>query len=227
MTARRARPYDQLVTGTRGQALAARGAAWYAALSPRRRELVQDGGLALALAVLNVMSLLPYQSQLHPSWLAFFLAAAQCLPLAWRRIWPVAALIGCGIPRSIYDNLLFGYAPLPLAIAICFATVAERSSRLTRWIVVVLGAISLVRAQLLPGHIEPYDAIVQVFIFGTAWVVGMLSRARRQNMAAVARRAERAEAELNAAARARPPRPPPSGSGSPVSCTTWSPITSA
>ena len=38
------------------------------------------------------------------------------------------------------------------------------------------------------------------FIFGTAWVVGILSRVRRQSMAAVARRAERAEAELNVAA---------------------------
>jgi signal transduction histidine kinase len=194
--------YDQLVTGARGQALAAtaRVAAWYTALSPRRRELVQDTGLALALAVLNLMSLLPYQSQMHPSWLALFLVAAQCLPLAFRRRWPVPALICSGIPRNIYDQLLFGYAPLPLAPAIAFATVAERSGRLTRWIIVVLVAIGIVRSQLLPGHTEPYDAIVQAFIFGTAWVVGMLSRVRRESMDAVARRAERAEAELNAAA---------------------------
>jgi signal transduction histidine kinase len=201
MVARPLAAYDQLVIGAaRGQALAARAAAWYSALPTQRRELVQDSALALTLAVLNLMSLLPYQSQLHPSWLAFFLVAAQCLPLAVRRRWPVAALIACGIPRSIYDDLLFPYAPLPLAIAIAFATVAERSGRLTRWIVVVLVAIGLVRSQLLPGHSEPYDAIVQVFILGTAWAVGLLSRARRQSMAAVARRAERAEAELNAAA---------------------------
>jgi signal transduction histidine kinase len=189
-----------VIGAARGQALTARAAAWYSALPQQRREFVQDSALALTLAVLNLMSLVPYQSQLHPSWLAFFLVAAQCLPLAWRRRWPVAALICCGIPRSLYDDLLFGYAPLPLAIAIAFATVAERSGRLTRWIIVGLVAIGLVRSQLLPGHTEPYDAIVQVFILGTAWVVGLLSRARRQNMAAVARRAERAEAELNAAA---------------------------
>jgi len=189
------------VTGAaRGQALTARAAAWYSALPPRRRELVQDTALALTLAVLNVMSLLPYQSRMRPSWLALFLVAAQCLPLAVRRRWPVPALIGCGIPRNIYDVLLFGYAPLPLAPAIGFATVAERSGRLVRWIIVILVAIGIVRSQLLPGHTEPYDAIVQAFIFSTAWVVGMLSRVRRENMAAVARRAERAEAELDAAA---------------------------
>ena len=200
MAARRARPYDQLVTWVRGQALAARATAWYAALSPRRRELVQDTGLALALAALNVMSIVPYLSQMHPSWLALFLVAAQCLPLAVRRRWPVLALIGCAIPRNIYDQLLFGYAPLPLANAITFATVIDRSRPVTRWIVVVLGSFGLVRAQLLPGHVEPYDAIIQFFIFGTAWAVGLLSRIRRENMAAVSRRAERAEAELNAAA---------------------------
>src|SRR5215469_2115940 len=202
MAARRAGPYDQLVTGVRGQAATARAAAWYAALSPRRRELVQDSGLALALAALNVMSIVPYLSQMHPSWLALFLVAAQCLPLAVRRRWPVLALIGCAIPRNIYDQLLFGYAPLPLANAITFATVIDRSRPVTRWIVVVLGSFGLVRAQLLPGHVEPYDAIIQFFIFGTAWAVGMLSRSRRENMAAVSRRAERAEAELNAAAAA-------------------------
>jgi len=201
MAARRARPYDQLVTGARGQAQAAtaRAAAWYAALSPRRRELVQDTGLALGLAALNVMSLYPYLSQMHPSWVALVLAGTQCLPLAFRRRWPVAVLLACGIPRSIYDQLAFGYAPLPLANAIAFATVAERSSRLTRWIVVVLVAFGIFRSQLLPGHIEPYDEIIQVFIFGTAWAVGMLSRSRRESMAAVSRRAEQAEAELNAA----------------------------
>jgi signal transduction histidine kinase len=170
-------------------------------LPQQRRELVQDTALALTLAVLNVMSLVPYQSQLHPSWLAFFLAAAQCVPLAWRRRWPVFALLCTGIPRNLYDMLAFGYAPLPLGPAIAFATVAERSCRVTRWITVVLVAIGIVRGQMLPGHnAEPYELIIQVFIFGTAWVVGLISRGRRQNLAAVARRAERAEAELNTAA---------------------------
>jgi signal transduction histidine kinase len=187
------------VTGARGQALAARAAEWYAVLSPRRRELVQDTGLALALAVLNLLSLLVNEPKMHPSWLALFLVAAQCLPLAWRRHWPVPALICCGIPRNLYDALAFGYAPLPLAPAIGFATVIDRSGRATRWIVVVLVAIGIARSQMLPGHILPYDAIVQAFIFGTAWAVGALNRARRESMAAVARRAERAEAELNAA----------------------------
>jgi signal transduction histidine kinase len=161
---------------------------------------MQDTGLALALAGLNLLTLLPYQSRMHPSWLALFLVTAQCLPLAWRRRWPMAALICCGIPRNLYDTLAFGYAPLPLAPAITVATVADRSGRAARWTTVVLIAIGLAWSQTLPGHNQPYDVIVQVYIFSTALVVGTLSRVRRESMAAVARRAERAEAELDAAA---------------------------
>jgi len=191
------------VTGVRarGQLLAGRAAAWYSALPPRRKEVAQDSALALTLAVLNLMSLLPYQSQMHPAWLALFLVSVQCLPLAIRRLWPVPAAILCGIPRNLYDALGFGFAPLPLANAIAFATIAERSRWWIRWPTVCFTAVGIAYGQTTPGHTdEPYDAIVQVFIFGAAWGVGMLSRARRDSMAAVARRAERAEAELAAAA---------------------------
>ena len=162
--------------------------------------MVQDAALALSLAVLNLLSLLPYQSRLHPSWLALLLVAGQCLPLAFRRVSPVLALIACGVPRDTYDALQFGYAPLPLAIAIAFATVADRSGRLLRWGTVVCTAAGVTWSQTLPGHNQPYDAIIQYFIFGAAWAVGTLSRRRRIALAAAASRAERAEASLDAAA---------------------------
>jgi signal transduction histidine kinase len=191
------------VTGVtaRGQLLAGRAGAWYSALPPRRKEVAQDTALALTLAALNLMSLLPYQSQMHPAWLALFLVSAQCLPLAIRRLWPLPTAILCGIPRNLYDTLGFGFAPLPLAQAIAFATIAERSRWWIRWPSVCLYAVGIVNGQRTPGHSdEPYDAIVQVFIFGAAWGIGTLSRVRRDSMAAAARRAERAEAELAATA---------------------------
>ena len=58
---------------TRGTGLLARAASWYVTLPPRHRDVAQDTVLALTLAVLNLLSLLPYQSQLHPSWLALLL----------------------------------------------------------------------------------------------------------------------------------------------------------
>jgi signal transduction histidine kinase len=180
--------------------VAARAASWYAALPPRRRELAQDGALGLGLAVLNLLSLLPYQSQMHRSWLALFLVVAQCLPLVARRRWPLAALILCGIPRNLYDTLGFGYAPLPLGPVIAFATVMERSRPWVRWTTVAGTCGGLAWGQATPGHTEPYDAVIQVFIFGAALVVGTLSRYRREAVAATDSRAARAEAALDEAA---------------------------
>ena len=224
MVRRQSGPYDRFVTQTarmvaaesgraaagppagqrprlpRGQLLAAAAASWYAALPVRRREIVQDSALALALAALSLLSLLPYQSQLHPRWEAFALVGGQCLPLALRRVWPVPVLICSGVLRDLYDGLKFGFAPLPLAPAIAFATVADRSRPAIRWITVVVTVGGVTYSQTLPGHNQPYDAIVQASIFGAAWVIGTLNRHRRAALAATASRAARAEASLDVAA---------------------------
>ena len=177
--------------------------------------------------MLNLLSVLPYQSQMHPAWLAMFLASVQCLPLAFRRVNPVLALICCGLPRNVYDALNFGYAPLPIAKAIAFATVADRSRPWLRWLTLVGTAGGISYAMTLPGHPLPYDAIVQSVIFGTAWVIGILNRKRRQYVATVARGPNGPRPSWTRSPRG-PRRPPsPSGSASPASCTTWSRTTSA
>jgi len=180
--------------------LSARAASWYAALPRRHQDVVQDAALALSLAVLNLLSLLPYQSQLHPSWLALLLVAGQCLPLAFRRRYPVPVLIASSLIRIAYDWIIFAYAPLALAPAIALATVADRSGRLLRRCTVVVTCGVVGWTQTLPGHHQPYDAIVQYFLFGAAWVVGTLNRRRRTALTAAASRAERAEASLDEAA---------------------------
>jgi signal transduction histidine kinase len=198
------RPYDRLVVAEArgGQALAARAAAWYSALSPRRREIAQDSVLAVGLALLNLLSVLGQASAISgPVWLAMFLASVQCLPLAFRRVNPVLVLIACGIPRNTYDILNFGYAPLPIANAIAFATVAYQvRARWLRWGTLVATACGIAYAMTLPGHPLPYAAIEQYVIFGTAWMVGSVFRSRRQYFTALTRRAELAEAELDAVA---------------------------
>ncbi len=110
------------------------------------------------------------------------------------------AAICSGVLRDLYDGLGYGFAPLPLAPAIAFATVAERSRPWIRWITVVGTTIGITYSQTLPGHNEPYDAIVQAFIFAAAWAIGTLSRHRRAALADAASRAARAEASLDVAA---------------------------
>ena len=170
--------------------------AWAAALPPR----VQDLALALALTVVDIATLVPYRSQIHPFWLAVLLVAAQSVPLIWRRRWPVAVLLIAGFPRILYDQLNLGYAPLPLANSIALYTVVERCSPLTRRIVLVLVVFGSVLSQLAPGHNQPYDAIVSALISLTAWLAGVLSRTRRAYIAEVEERVTRAEADRDTGA---------------------------
>ncbi|HEY6788677.1 MAG TPA: histidine kinase [Trebonia sp.] len=188
------------LSGRLTERVTARLMAWADALPRQRRERVQDGALAIALALVNVASLLPYHAQIHPFWLALFLVSAQCVPLAWRRSWPMSMAFALAVPRVAYDLLNFGFAPLPLAPAIGLATVMERCGPVQRWVTVIVTAVLVALSQSEPGHTEPYDAIVIVLTLAAAWAVGTLSRARRDALAAESDRASRAEAKAEALA---------------------------
>jgi signal transduction histidine kinase len=172
-------------------------AARLAALPPRRQELVQDLGLGVALASVNVVSLLPYRSQLHPLWLALTLVAAQGLPLAWRRHLPIGVALVIGGTRVAYDQIGFGFAPFPLGPAIALYTVMDRRSAAWRWVSLLLVGTAIGISQAAPGHHQPYDTIFQLMIFLTATAAGLLSRAQRASIEAAQSRADRAEAELD------------------------------
>jgi signal transduction histidine kinase len=175
------------------QGLAAR----VAALPPRRQERIQDLVLAVALAAVNAVSLLPYRAQLHPLWLALALVVAQAIPLAWRRSGVIGAAAVIGAARIAYDRIGFGFAPLPLGPAIAFYTIIDRRGPAWRWIAVAAVAAGLTISLSTPGHSEPYDAIFQALIFLTAAAAGLLSRTKRASLAAAESRADRAEAELD------------------------------
>jgi signal transduction histidine kinase len=179
------------------QSLAQPLAARLAALPPRRQELVQDLGLGVVLAMVNVVSLLPYRAQLHPLWLALVLVAAQGLPLAWRRYLPVGMALVIGGARVAYDQIGFGFAPFPLGPAIALYTVMDRRSAAWRWISVLVVGTAIGVSQAAPGHHQPYDTIFQVMIFAAAAAAGLLSRAMRASVEAAQSRADRAEAELD------------------------------
>jgi signal transduction histidine kinase len=172
-------------------------AARVAALPQRRQERFQDATLGIVLAAVNALSLLPYRGQLNPLWLALVLVAAQGVPLVWRRSWPVQVLILIGGVRIAYDQIGFGFAPLPLGPAIAFYTVIDRCGPLWRWISVAGWLTGTTISLSTPGHTEPYDAIFQTMIFATAWAAGTLNRAKRANLEAAESRADRAEAELD------------------------------
>ena len=168
-----------------------------AALPQRRQELIGDAGLAIGLAAVNVVALLPYRHQLQPLWLALVLVAAQAIPLAWRRAHPVRAAFVIGAARVAYDRLKYGFAPFPLGPAIAFYTVIDRCGPAWRKIAFLLVGTGVTLSQLTPGHSQPYDAMFQAFIFLTAWAAGVLSRTKRASLRAAETRADRAEAEVD------------------------------
>jgi signal transduction histidine kinase len=172
-------------------------AMWLATLPARRQELVQDMAFGIALAAVNVVSLLPYRAHLHPLWLALTLVACQGVFLGWRRSWPVPVAIAIGGVRDAYDQIGFGFAPLPLGPAIAFYTVMDRSGTLLRWLTVAGVTAGVTLSQAAPGHSQPYDAIFQAMIFLAAGVAGLLSRAKRATVQAAESRAARAEAVVD------------------------------
>src|ERR1700722_614336 len=185
-------PYDQVVQSqvAMSQAvtrLTARGAA----LPPR----VQGCALALALVFVNVASVLPYRGQIHPFWVALVLVIAQCVPLAWRRRWPLAVVIVAGIPRILYDQLAFAYAPFPLANTIAFYTAMVYCRPVVRRVVIVLVVIGSVEAQVSPGHTQPYDAVVSALTTLGAWGAAVVVRNRQASVQEAESRADRAESE--------------------------------
>ncbi len=162
-----------------------------AALPPR----VQDLALALALVLVNAASVLPYRGQLHPFWAALVLVIAQCVPLAWRRRWPLAVLIVAGIPRILYDQLAFAYAPFPLANTIAFYTAMVYCRPAVRRLVILLVVIGSIESQVSPGHTQPYDAVVSALTTLGAWGAAVVVRNRQASVREAESRAERAESE--------------------------------
>jgi signal transduction histidine kinase len=106
-------------------------------------------------------------------------------------------MIVIGAVRVAYDQIGFGFAPLPLGPAIAFYTVIDRRGPAWRWITIAAVAAGITVSLTSAGHQEPYDAIYQAMIFATAWAAGVLNRTKRANLEAARNRAERAEAELD------------------------------
>jgi signal transduction histidine kinase len=179
---RRAPPYDQRVK-------------WLAARAAAFPDWQQDLLLAVVLAALNVGIALPYAGQLRPLPVAMTLLVLQVLPLTFRRYHPVLVMFAAGLPRTVYDQIGFGYAPLPLGPAIAYFTVMERCPARWRWVVSAILLAGIIRSQLLPGHTEPYDLFEQLFIFAAAGLAGQLGRTRRAYLREAEDRAARAETE--------------------------------
>ena len=193
----------------------------YAALPPRRRDVAQDVGARVVprRAEPAVAAALPVPAAPVVAGLAAGRRAVPAAGAAPGRV-PCPRCIGCGLLR---DRLRRAPASGTRRCRSRPRSPSRRSptaaAALLRWCTVVATIGGVAWSQTLPGHNEPYDAIVQAFIFGAAWAVGTLSRRRRVALRGrgLARGARRGVPRRGG----RPRRARPSGCGSPASCTTW------
>ena len=148
--------------------------------------------IVLVLTIINVASIIPYQSQLSPFGVAFFLVVAQSLPLLVRRKWPVLCFLAIGSARVAYDVAGFHWAPLPLAVGFAVYTVADQGSPVSRRLVAPLLLGGILTSQFAAPHNQPYDAAIALLFFLTAWSAGVASRHQRSYAKEVEQRADRA-----------------------------------
>jgi signal transduction histidine kinase len=176
------------------------------------RRLILDVALALALlAGTEVITFTGGGRHLSPLWLRAPLAAVIVVPLAWRRrapviVWATSAAatvtaIACASPSG----------PGVLAPLIALFTVASRSGRRAS---VTAGALSLAGCALLAmtgvdgakpsvafdgSRIRGDGVVVLAALVAACWLIGDNLRVRRAYLAELEAKAERAEADREAA----------------------------
>jgi len=139
--------------------------------------LITDGGMAMAVLLLSLPSTgddlrinIDYR---EPDTLGYLLLAAQCLPVAIRRLRPELALPISGIGIGVYSALGYQVTVSWLGVLICLYSIAAHASRPIAlnglaWTMVGM-AFSLIGS---PAPLTLEELFGNYVIFITAWVLG-------------------------------------------------------
>jgi signal transduction histidine kinase len=170
----------------------------------RRREILVDAGVAVAVFVLSLV-LLAARGDIEPDsrtldLLGVALAALASLPLAARRRAPLtvfALTAGATVALSGLD-----YAPGPPlgpTVALFFLALTPGRTRAPRWVTaaVVAGFLGLHAAVvgLAQDELPTVPLLFGTLVWGGAWVIGDRVRLRRERISELEERARRAERE--------------------------------
>jgi signal transduction histidine kinase len=144
----------------------------------RRLAPVADPALVLVVLLLSALPLVTSRAPI-PSW-AYVLVVAQCVPLAFRRRWPLTVVSICGILATIYGISTLPDPPVPYAVLVGVYSAAAHSTRLGANIAGVTSAIFITGSILADPNADFSDALVLLPIFATAWLLGDGARRRRE-----------------------------------------------
>jgi signal transduction histidine kinase len=173
----------------------------------RAHPFVSDSLLAGFIAIMSVVTHLTERGvEYHePSVLGVVLALAATVPIAWRRMRPLAVLCVVTAVQMLAEALNFAGAGW-IGVFIAAYTVGSILGSRVAWRVVVV-VLPLLLGFVTLGWVRgdaPWEALVSVpVMFGGAMVLGDNMRRRREHVAELAERAERAERERELVAHQR------------------------
>ncbi|MDX3115894.1 sensor histidine kinase [Streptomyces scabiei] len=171
-----------------------------------RHDRIKDALPAVPLIVIAAAATAVGTSDWHePRWGEVVWTALSCLPLAFRSRWP----LGVAVLTVAVDLTLMAVAshiaPTPGASLVALYTLATLGSRRTAWTVGVAAAVAItgVYAATHAESLVGGAALLRFDFAMGAVALGRSVRNRRQNLAAVRERAERAERMQEEEARRR------------------------
>jgi signal transduction histidine kinase len=167
-----------------------RGPTWLA--SP----LVQDAALALALAVLEVVSVLVAEADdsRHTPATGLLLLAASNLPLVYRRRFPAAVWGAVGLATAAYGWAPWTDPPVFAGALVAVFSVGAYASRRTGALVSAATAVVILVSWLAdPVQHDLNDLLTPVLTYAGAWLVGALVAGERRSSELLRERAARLE----------------------------------
>ena len=155
-----------------------------------RRPPLADTALALALGALSMQSAFDGGELKEPAWAVIALIQLTVLPLAYRRVWPIATF-GVTMVAAVAGFLAFdGFQVLGPVLAI-HSVARHRELTASAGALAVALTASVIPVTAVDG-VSPFFTLGTVAGFGAAWALGW--RARRHQESLEAARAEAARA---------------------------------
>lgn len=139
----------------------------------------------------------------HPSVAGAIASAVLALPLIWRRRWPIHSLVALTVVLMATELSLTNTGGGIGALVLVYSLGAHSSGRQRNW-TVVYAASMLVANWVVTWwlqNLDVADVVWSVIIFVIAYVIGDNLQRRRQAVADLAERADRAERERELLAR--------------------------
>lgn len=126
----------------------------------------------------------------------------QVLPLAIRRKWPTVMLLLVAAGSMIQLASIPEFLPSQIAVPIAIYSAAAHGSRAVSWLGLGLGFLGAILATITYVPVDRFDLVSSALVFcalfaivGLSWLVGEMTRHRRDMVMTLNARAERLERE--------------------------------